>query len=108
MRDELDIQTLQRAKANAVAYYHAKDTDQDFWEQCVQDIDDEIKDIGRQEVPEPMFSNARLGVMAVIVLILLTVWLSGCEAAQGIGKDITWFGAAGQKMLEDGHELQEK
>ena len=104
MRDKY-IQALQSGKGRAVAYYHANDEDQWFWEQAIEDYDDEIIE---QSKVEPMFGNARLGVMAVIVLILLTVWLSGCEAAQGIGKDITWFGAAGQKMLEDGHKTMDK
>ena len=38
---------------------------------------------------EPMYSNERLAAMAVIALILLTVWLSGCmHTINGIGCDL--------------------
>ena len=99
MRNELDIQTLQRAKANAVAYYHAQDTDQDFWEQCIQDIDDEIKDIDRQ-LNEPIFTKARIVAMAVVALILVLIALSGCETMSGFGKDVTWVSDRTQEALK--------
>ena len=103
MRNELDIQTLQRAKANAVAYYHAQDTDQDFWEQCIQDIDDEIKDIDRQSEP-PMYGKARLAVMAIIILILLTILLSSCATLKGGLTDSAWIA----QKLADNIKTQEK
>ena len=36
-----------------------------------------------------MYSNERLGLIVVIVLILLTVWLMGCNTINGIGCDLT-------------------
>ncbi len=89
MRNELDIQTLRRAKANASNLHYHGDSDSEFWYQCVADIDEEIMDISKQEAPEPMYGKARLGVMAVIILILLTIALSGClKTLEGFSADL--------------------
>lgn len=100
MRTELDIQTLQRAKANAVAFWHTNQS-QEFWEAVIDDCDEEIIAISRQEAPQPMYGKARLGVMAVIAIVLLSILFCsvGCKATAGLGRDITWMGEAGEEML---------
>ena len=45
-------------------------------------------------------------IVGAIVLIAIFIW--GCEATAGLGRDITWMGEAGQEMLEHGHEAMNK
>jgi predicted small secreted protein len=108
MRTELDIEVLQEAKANAVKRYNAaaSDTSKGFWEQVINDIDDEIIDI--QQEQESLYNKTRIAVMILIVLVLLTIWLVGCATVQGVGHDINWMGTAGQEMLEHGHEYMKE
>ena len=82
MKNEQKIQTLQRAKGNAVAFYHCCDESQDFWEQVIDDCDEDIIEIANRKPPEPMFTRKRLAVMLVITLILLAVALCGCATAK--------------------------
>ena len=100
MRDKY-IQALQSGKGRAVAYYHANDEDQWFWEQAIEDYDDEIIE---QSKVEPMYGKARIGVMIIIVLILATVALSGCQTVKGSLGDLSW----GAKVLADNIVVQEK
>ena len=47
-------------------------------------------------------------VVAVNVLVLATIlFVAGCQLVQGVGKDITWMGKAGQHALENSKELSE-
>ena len=107
MRNELDIKTLQKAKGNAVAFYNAceEPEDREFWTQVIEDCDEEIKAISK----EPLRQIDRVKVaMLIIILALIAFLVFGCNAVQGVGKDITWMGAAGQEMLEHGHKYMEK
>ena len=38
--------------------------------------------------------------LVVIVLIILSLSLLGCQTVQGIGKDITWSGEKGAEIME--------
>jgi TRAP-type mannitol/chloroaromatic compound transport system permease large subunit len=90
MRDELDIQTLQTAKANATAFYHADDTDKEFWEQVVEDIDEEIVAISQQEKKQ----NTKAMIMLVIItiLVLATIILTiCCQTVKGVTGDAGWM-----------------
>jgi predicted small secreted protein len=101
MRNELDIQTLQRAKANAVAYFHANDTDHEFWEQCVEDIDDEIKCIGKEPDLKPARSRIKTTIWAVtiFVFVMLIYLCVGCNAVSGLGRDVTAISDGYMEMM---------
>ena len=104
MRNEQEIQTLQRAKGNAVAFWHCNDESQDFWEQVIDDCDEDIIEIANRKPPEPMFTRARLAVMLVIALILLVIALSGCQTVKGGLGDLSWSA----KVLADNIQVKEK
>ena len=105
MRNELDIQTLQKAKANAVAFYDQGDESQDFWEQVIEDLDEEIKDIKDEQSAR----REGLAITACVVLILLTIWLTGCSKVcggigmicEGVGDGVS---ATGQFIQETSKE----
>jgi hypothetical protein len=100
MRTELDIEVLQEAKGNAVKRYNAaaSDSDRGFWEQVINDIDDEIIDI--QQEQEPLYNKTRIAVMILIVLVLLTIWLVGCCTVKGVMNDTAWVLRTGADNIQ--------
>jgi predicted small secreted protein len=102
MRDELEIETLRRAKAGAAEIYEVDEADKDFWLQVNADCDAELIAISK-EVPKKARSRIKLIIYAVTIAVLIYLCV-GCNAVSGLGRDVTWFGEAGQEMLEHGHE----
>ena len=43
-------------------------------------------------------------ILALVLLVILFV--SGCEAVGGLGRDISWTAEAGQEMLRNGHRVK--
>lgn len=39
-------------------------------------------------------------ILIAVALAVLTLSLAGCQTVQGLGRDITWTGQAGQEALE--------
>lgn len=39
-------------------------------------------------------------IILLLVLILVTASLIGCQTVQGIGRDITWTGEAGAEVVD--------
>ena len=101
MRTKLDIQTLQRAKGNAVAFYNAAE-DKEFWQQVIDDCDEEIIEISKEK---PLFSKPR--IVAILIVALILIALSGCQFASGCGKAVQGLGGDIQ-WLADGYIEQSK
>ncbi len=40
-------------------------------------------------------------VLLVFTLILVIFAVSGCQTVQGIGRDLTWTGQAGEEVIND-------
>lgn len=47
-------------------------------------------------------------VVIVNLIALSSIFLTGCQAVAGAGRDITWTAEAGQEMLRYGHEAKGK
>ncbi|MHC4581325.1 MAG: entericidin A/B family lipoprotein [Planctomycetota bacterium] len=39
-------------------------------------------------------------VLLTIALVVVILWVVGCQTVQGIGNDITWVGQKGQDIVE--------
>lgn len=99
MRDKKAAENLRQAKTEATRRYAEATKEARQWELIIEDLDAELVEIA-QDGKKPMYGKARIGVMLAIALILAAVALTGCKATAGLGRDITWVGEAGEKMLQ--------
>lgn len=94
MRTELDIQTLQQAKANAVQFYSQGGESQEFWEQVIDDCDEEIKEISKEREQDDRIIEALIVKFALVFITLLILYtVAGCQTFDGLKADIHWLTA---------------
>ena len=100
MRDTKAQDYLMKTKNDATRMYNDACEDVACWEQVINDCDQELGEIAKER---PMYGKARIAIMVVIVLILATVALSGCQTLQGGLNDLSW----GAKTLADNINVSE-
>ncbi len=81
------IEYVNKTKQDAMKFLAEAREDVALWTMVVNECDADLMAISQKR--PPMYGKARIAVMLAIVVILTVVALCGCQAASGLGRDIT-------------------
>ena len=96
-------------KAQAMIFYEEACQDVERWAAVVNNCENEQIELAKVKASGKVTLKTIVLIMVILINIIVIINLIvGCQTAQGVGRDITWMGAAGQEMLEHGHEYMEK
>lgn len=96
------VEYVNKTKQDAMKYLAEAREDVALWTMVVNECDVDIKAANEQE--RKMFGKVRIGILVVTVLVLVSIFLSGCQTLKGVTGDSGWI----LTKLSDNINIQEK